>query len=222
MLIDCPECGKQISDQAAACPHCGCPQDVWKKEAVYDSAEENRGEEEGASFPFSVLERHEHYVLVQCERCKEKFMRGIQEIKEENGKTVFPMGMNCRKCGASTASGSWYTEDENAASRSYCAPTINSTRPVASATPTSAPLAPRPQEIDGGGRRCPRCGGNMTVQVVTEQKSAGCLTVLLYIILALTLIGLLIVIPLALRKKTETVTYAVCQKCGYQQELRRT
>ena len=24
-LIYCRECGKQISDQAAACPHCGCP-----------------------------------------------------------------------------------------------------------------------------------------------------------------------------------------------------
>ena len=24
-LIYCKECGKQISDQAAACPHCGCP-----------------------------------------------------------------------------------------------------------------------------------------------------------------------------------------------------
>ena len=25
MLIQCPECGRQISSQAAACPHCGCP-----------------------------------------------------------------------------------------------------------------------------------------------------------------------------------------------------
>ena len=24
-LINCPECGKQISDQAGACPNCGCP-----------------------------------------------------------------------------------------------------------------------------------------------------------------------------------------------------
>ena len=28
MMITCPECGKQISDKAAACPHCGCPRDV--------------------------------------------------------------------------------------------------------------------------------------------------------------------------------------------------
>lgn len=24
-LINCPECGKQISDKAGACPNCGCP-----------------------------------------------------------------------------------------------------------------------------------------------------------------------------------------------------
>ena len=24
-LINCPECNKQISDKAAACPNCGCP-----------------------------------------------------------------------------------------------------------------------------------------------------------------------------------------------------
>ena len=26
-LITCHECGKEISDQAAACPHCGAPED---------------------------------------------------------------------------------------------------------------------------------------------------------------------------------------------------
>jgi hypothetical protein len=25
-LIECPECGKEISDKASACPHCGAPQ----------------------------------------------------------------------------------------------------------------------------------------------------------------------------------------------------
>lgn len=25
MLISCPECNREISDQAASCPHCGCP-----------------------------------------------------------------------------------------------------------------------------------------------------------------------------------------------------
>ena len=33
-LIVCPECGKEFSDRAAACPHCGCPNDTQVGEAV--------------------------------------------------------------------------------------------------------------------------------------------------------------------------------------------
>ena len=32
MIIKCPECGKEISDKASACPGCGCPRDVWAGE----------------------------------------------------------------------------------------------------------------------------------------------------------------------------------------------
>ena len=75
-----------------------------------------------------------------------------------------------------------------------------------------------PQEsipVDSEGRKkCPHCGGVMTIQTVTEARNAGCLTIILYILLSITILGLLIVIPLILRKKTETVTYAVCQQCG--------
>ena len=31
MLIVCPECGKEISDKAAACPNCGCPMEEIRK-----------------------------------------------------------------------------------------------------------------------------------------------------------------------------------------------
>ncbi len=33
-MINCPECGKQISDKAAACPNCGCPIATMKDEKV--------------------------------------------------------------------------------------------------------------------------------------------------------------------------------------------
>lgn len=32
-LIKCPECGKEISDKASACPNCGCPASEWKEKA---------------------------------------------------------------------------------------------------------------------------------------------------------------------------------------------
>ena len=73
----------------------------------------------------------------------------------------------------------------------------------------------------GGGRACPRCGGQMVIQNVSESRKSGCGTFILYLLLALTVLGLLIVIPLLLRKKTETVTYAVCQNCGYQKIISR-
>lgn len=68
---------------------------------------------------------------------------------------------------------------------------------------------------------CPKCKSeNIVFQTVSEQKSTGCLTVILYILLACTILGLLIVIPLMLRKKTETVTYAVCQNCGHRWKVK--
>ena len=68
---------------------------------------------------------------------------------------------------------------------------------------------------------CPKCKSeNITFQTVSEQKSTGCLTVILYILLACTILGLLIVVPLMLRKKTETVTYAVCQNCGHRWKVK--
>lgn len=42
-LITCPECGKQVSDQAASCPGCGYPLERTQKEneQIHDIAEQN-------------------------------------------------------------------------------------------------------------------------------------------------------------------------------------
>ena len=39
-LIQCPECGKQISDRAPACPHCGCPLNAAPVSAPPDRSKE--------------------------------------------------------------------------------------------------------------------------------------------------------------------------------------
>ncbi len=36
MLIQCPECGKEISDKAVSCPNCGCPSSQWAQEIEDD------------------------------------------------------------------------------------------------------------------------------------------------------------------------------------------
>lgn len=216
MLIKCPECGKEISDKASACPFCGCPKSEW--ETTAGTTDVQRAEsispteirESESVFPFTVVEKHENHVLVRCNQCGDIAIRGIQEVREEDGKTIFPFGLNCRKCGASVLGGS-YVKTNSTEVMSKHEEQLTRRQPE-----------PRPQEADRSARKCSKCGGNMSVQVVTEQKNAGCFTILLYIILAITVVGLLIVIPLALRKKTETVTYAVCQKCGRKIELSRT
>lgn len=67
---------------------------------------------------------------------------------------------------------------------------------------------------------CPKCGSNnMQVQAVAEMKKRGCLTILLYIILiCIPVIGWIGLFFLLRGRKSKTVTYAVCQKCGYKVE----
>ena len=68
---------------------------------------------------------------------------------------------------------------------------------------------------------CPKCKcENVSVQTVAEAKKTGIMTILLYILLACTCLGLFVVIPLMLRKKTKTVTYAVCQDCGHRWKVK--
>jgi len=74
----------------------------------------------------------------------------------------------------------------------------------------------QPQNI----RFCPRCNShNLQYQTVTEDTGAGCFTIFLYILLAITILGLFIVIPLAMRKSTNTVTYEICQSCGHRRRV---
>lgn len=37
-LINCPECGKEISDKAAACPNCGCPVEAMPRQETVEVA----------------------------------------------------------------------------------------------------------------------------------------------------------------------------------------
>lgn len=70
---------------------------------------------------------------------------------------------------------------------------------------------------------CPKCNStNVNVQVITEKQQTGCITILFYFMLAITLIGLFVLIPIMLRgKKQNTITLAVCQSCGHQFQLNK-
>lgn len=42
-LIICPECGKEISDKAISCPHCGCPASEFYCEESKQFGDMSRG-----------------------------------------------------------------------------------------------------------------------------------------------------------------------------------
>ena len=109
------------------------------------------------------------------------------------GSRIFRSAAYCPECGAST--------NFKTAPVRQAAPSVNH-RPQVDTSHTSI-------------RTCSRCQSTqIQYQTVTESRPTGCMTVLWYIFLCLTIFGLLIVIPLMLRKKTNTITYAVCQNCG--------
>ncbi len=65
-------------------------------------------------------------------------------------------------------------------------------------------------------RQCPRCGGSMTAQAVSELKPRGCLTVIFYIILlCIPVLGWIALFFLLRGRKSRLRTYFVCNSCGY-------
>lgn len=134
---------------------------------------------------------------VFCSECGKKQVKYCPNC----GSEVLPTDISCRNCGEDVSflfQSSRTRTAEPAPTYSY----INVSAPSSSS------------------RVCPKCGRTMNVQTISEGKKAGCLTVLLYILLAITVVGILILIPLALRKKDELHTYAVCQSCGYRKKLK--
>ncbi|MBE6985945.1 MAG: zinc ribbon domain-containing protein [Ruminococcaceae bacterium] len=128
---------------------------------------------------------------------------------------TFPSALFCCRCGAQSK--------PNRSFCTNCGSPLPTTVPHSSVPQTVQHFSPepvyvpvQPQNI----RFCPRCNShNLQYQTVTEDAGAGCFTVLLYILLAITILGLFIVIPLAMRKSTNTVTYEICQSCGHRRRV---
>lgn len=114
--------------------------------------------------------------------------------------------MFCKKCGHEIADDSLFCNNCGAKTTDE---KIEEAKPLQTA-PQVPPVPPK------GSRPCPKCKSlNVQYQTVTESRKTGCFKVFLYIILAISVLGWLVLIPLLLRKKTKTVTYGVCQNCGH-------
>lgn len=68
---------------------------------------------------------------------------------------------------------------------------------------------------------CKKCGSNnVNVQAVNEVKRRGCLTVIIYIILLfIPIIGWIALAMLLRGRKSKTVSWMICQDCGYRQKM---
>lgn len=70
---------------------------------------------------------------------------------------------------------------------------------------------------------CKRCGSsNINIQIISKNKNSGCLTILFYIVIACTIVGIpIMIIYLLLKgKKTTTEKQCICQNCGYNWKIR--
>lgn len=73
-LINCPECGKEISDKAASCPNCGCP--VKNMEI---SSNKNNIVVKPVS---DVKARHIHECICTCLNCGNEFSYNNDDISK--------------------------------------------------------------------------------------------------------------------------------------------
>ena len=69
---------------------------------------------------------------------------------------------------------------------------------------------------------CPKCGGPMQVQAVSELQKRGCLTVIFYLILlCIPILGWIVLFILLRGRKSKIKSYAVCQRCGFRIEAEK-
>jgi ribosomal protein S27AE len=75
-------------------------------------------------------------------------------------------------------------------------------------------------KMDEMRRVCPKCGGALQIQAVSEIKKRGCLSILFYIVLlCIPIIGWIALFCLLRGRKSKTVSYRVCQNCGYREKV---
>ncbi len=88
MLISCPECERQVSDRAKACPDCGFP----VSEHVAEQAEQARRK--------ALVESRERVGEIDCPRCEARGFVNLTEV-DDKGVTqqLFSWCTDCKHSG---------------------------------------------------------------------------------------------------------------------------
>lgn len=200
-IIQCPECGRDVSSKAISCPHCGNPINV---QAIAESTSARKIKIQKTAY-FKIEREHR----LRCQKRDFKVYIDGKSIGSLEDDSYLETSLSCGehrikiidKEDGSVVSKDRFKQEDNGVWVYF--------------NPIDGSLEYGEEE----GIICPKCGGRMSVQVVNEGKKAGCLTVIFYILLTITVFGIFIIIFLHLKKKDETVTYAVCQDCGYKMRI---
>lgn len=107
-LIECPECGKEISDKAESCPHCGFPisKTLSHERGKYRADDCAAGRITKTSCgKFKFFSQDKEHVNLMCTTCERVFMfkRGyFRDITDEGATPLIPL--SCPKCSSDSAS----------------------------------------------------------------------------------------------------------------------
>lgn len=109
-LIKCPECGREVSDKAAACPHCGYPLAAMTKMPISEKtaacaaapSPDNSGESESMT-TWDVTSTD---VAVSCKQCGRVFKFSRRYFSKISPDGVIPSALlQCPACGNQSAAG---------------------------------------------------------------------------------------------------------------------
>ena len=101
-LINCPECGREISDKAIACPHCGCPI-AAEKEAQTSllGTLSNISSANERADTFFLFSANKEFVNLECARCTKvyQFKRILHFSKVTDRECIPNKKIDCPNCG---------------------------------------------------------------------------------------------------------------------------
>lgn len=149
-LIKCPECGREISDRAAACPHCGCP---------VSSATQSEPTLEYEIYISSSLNEYDQDILADILEAADIMGRGLALSFAKQAPTVIKRGLGKDEAESVCAS----------LSHAKIPAKIRAYKSVSTIVEASAPAA---TPIRSNEARCPRCHST-AIQVVKKGFSFG-------------------------------------------------
>ena len=215
----CSNCGAKLADGAKFCHECGKPVTISDSDKT-DNKSDNQSitaANNQTSSPHIIVQRL-HHEKSQTHVCYITVDGGNQRRISDGSSESFALSPGLHVVSVTR----WGEEIKK--TEVYLTPGESRVLKFSleGIQPKSETYAPKPEVTKGP--TCPECGGDVNFQTVTESSGLGCgsfIGVILFALLAcilspiLGLVVFVIGLILVVKGSNETVTYAVCQKCGH-------